>query len=177
MPGPRFLDGESVELHTIEREDAEFMQQLINDPRIRQTLQSVDPVTHQQETEWVDSLAEADGWHFLICDDETPLGTIGLSDYNDAWGVAEAGFMIAPEHWNNGYATDALESLCEYAFEERRLNKVVAKAYATNPASLRVLRKVGFTEEGQLRAEAFVEGEYVDIYRCGLLADEWRETE
>lgn len=173
MPGPLFLDGEVVELRTIEHEDVEFLQQLINDPAVRQSLQSVDPVTNQQEAQWVESLAEADGWHFLVCDDETPVGTIGLSEYDDTWGVAEAGFMIAPEHWNNGYATDALEQLCNYGFAERRLNKVVAKAYETNPASQRVLEKVGFSEEGRLRNEAFVGGEHLDIHRYGLLASEW----
>jgi len=81
--------------------------------------------------------------------------------------------MIAPEEWGNGYATDALTAVCGYAFEERRLNKVYATTYATNPASSRVLEKAGFTREGVLRKEGFVDGDYVDMYRYGLLAEEW----
>ncbi len=177
MPGPLFLDGENVGLRTIEHEDVEFLQSLINNPTVRQSIQSVDPMTNQQEAEWIESLGEIDGWHFLVCDGETPVGTIGLNNYDDVWGVAEAGFMIAPEHWDRGYATDALDRLCKYGFAERRLNKVVAKAYETNPASQRVLEKVGFTEEGLLRNEAFVEGEYLDVHRYGLLASEWMDGE
>lgn len=177
MAGPVFLDGEVVDLRTIEHEDVEFMQQLVNDPAVRHSVQNVDPISEQQETEWVDSLSDADGWHFLVCDGETRVGIIGLNEYDDVWGVAEAGYMIAPEHWDSGYATDALTQLCEYGFAERRLNKVVAKAYETNRASQRVLEKVGFAEEGRLRNEAFVEGEYLDLYRYGLLASEWLDTE
>jgi RimJ/RimL family protein N-acetyltransferase len=63
--------------------------------------------------------------------------------------------------------------MCRYAFEERRLDKVVAEAYATNPGSRRVLEKVGFREEGVHRQEAFVGGERVDLVHFGLLAEEF----
>jgi RimJ/RimL family protein N-acetyltransferase len=78
-----------------------------------------------------------------------------------------------PSAWGNGYATDALREICRYGFDERRLNKVVARAYETNPASNRVLEKVGFEQEGTFRQEAFVRGEFVDIHRYGLLAAEF----
>lgn len=83
--------------------------------------------------------------------------------------------MLAPESWGNGYATDALEAVCGYAFEERRLHKVYATAFETNPASRRVLEKAGFTEEGVLRQEGFAAGRHVDLHRYGLLAAEWQE--
>ena len=62
-----------------------------------------------------------------------------------------------------------------YAFDQRRLNKVIANAFDFNAGSRRVLEKVGFTEEGLHREEAFVDGAFVDIYRYGLLAREWRD--
>jgi RimJ/RimL family protein N-acetyltransferase len=173
MPGPVFADGEKVELRTIEDEDVEFLQKLVNHPRVRHGLGSSDPVTRSEEAEWVDSLSEAEGYHFLIADAGTPVGTVGLNDVNESWGVAEAGYFVHPDHWDNGYATAAMRTICAFAFEEKRLNKVVARAYETNPASRRVLEKTGFTEEGCLRNEAFVEGEHVDVHRYGLLAEEW----
>ena len=81
----------------------------------------------------------------------------------------------APEAWGEGYATEATELLVAYGFDQLRFNKVVAHAFAFNAASRRVLEKVGFTEEGVDREEAFIDGEYVDVHRYGLLEREWRE--
>jgi RimJ/RimL family protein N-acetyltransferase len=173
MPGPVFRDGDTVELRTVEEEDVEFLQELVNDPRVRVGLGATEPVTASDERDWVESVGEEGDAHFLICVDGDPVGVLGFQPPNEAWGVTELGYMVVPGEWGNGYATDALRELCGYAFEERRLNKLTANAYETNPASRRVLEKVGFTEEGRLRREAFVEGEHVDVYRYGLLAAEW----
>ena len=173
MPGPVFRNGERVELRTVEEEDVEFPQQTVNDPRVRRNVFLTDPMNRQQEREWVDALGQDGGYHFLVCDDGMPVGIAGLDDPVETWGRAETGYVIQPQYWDSGYATDALRELCCYAFEERRYNKVVARAYETNPASRRVLEKVGFTEEGVFRAEAFVDGEFVDVHRYGLLSGEF----
>ncbi len=175
MPGPVFRRGETVELRTVETDDVEFLQETVTDPRVRTSLAAVDPMNEHQEREWVESLGEDEGVQLLVCVDGDPVGTIGLEPPNQVWGTAEAGYMITPDEWGNGYATDALRALCDHAFGERRLNKVYATAYASNTASRRVMEKAGFREEGILREEGFRDGEHVDVARYGLLADEWRE--
>ncbi|WP_101297830.1 GNAT family N-acetyltransferase [Halegenticoccus soli] len=175
MPGPAFLRGERVELRTIEREDVEFLQRLVDDPKVWPDIGSATPTNGPREEEWVESLGE-DGAkvRFLVCVDGDPVGTIGL-DLNETWGVGELGYMIAPEAWGNGYCTDAVRTVARYAFEERRLHKVAAAVYDYNAGSRRVLEKAGFAEEGVHREEAFVGGEYRDVIRYGLLADELSE--
>lgn len=173
MPGTVFREGEVVELRTVEEEDVEFLQRTVNDPRVRSGTLAVVPKNRADEREWVESLGDGGGVHLMTCVDGDPVGTVGLDPLNEVWGTAEVGYMVAPEQWGNGYATDALATVCGYAFEERRLHKVHASVYETNDASRRVLEKCGFTREGVLREEAFVEGERVDVHRYGLLADEW----
>lgn len=173
MPGPVFRTGDIVELRTVEEEDVEFLQQTLNDPHVRMNIAATEPINRITEHKWVESQGETDDTHFLICVEGDPVGEIGLKPPNEVWGTAEVGYMIAPGEWGNGYGTDALTAVCGYAFEERRLNKVYATTYATNPASIRVLEKAGFTEEGVLRKEGFVEGNHVDMYRYGMLAEEW----
>jgi RimJ/RimL family protein N-acetyltransferase len=172
MPGPVFLDGERISLRTPEEEDVEFLQRNINDPRVRHPIGTVAPMSASDEEEWVDG-ANDEGVSLLICVGEDPAGTIGLSDINELWGCAEVGYWLTPKAWEKGYATAATKLLVEYGFDQRRLNKVLAHAFAFNAGSRRVLEKVGFSEEGIHRAEAFVNGEFVDIHRYGLLADEY----
>jgi RimJ/RimL family protein N-acetyltransferase len=173
MPGPVFLDGEQVTLRTPEAEDVAFLQRNVNDPKIRRAIATVTPVTATEEQEWVEG-ANEEGVSLLICADAEPVGTIGLSDINETWGHAEVGYWVTPDSWGEGYATAATTLLVGYGFDQRRLNKVVAYAFDFNAGSRRVLEKVGFVEEGVHREEAFVDGEFVDVHRYGLLAREWR---
>lgn len=176
MPGPVFLSGDSVTLRTIEEGDLEFLQRDVNDPSVRRSLASVRPVNAEQERDWFERMSEGDDVSLLVCVEEEPVGTIGLSDIDETWGRAEVGYWVTPEAWGEGYATEATALICGYAFDQRRLHKVVASAFATNAGSRRVLEKVGFVEEGVHREEAFVNGEYVDVHWYGLLAGEWQET-
>jgi len=173
MPGPLFAEGETVELRPIEEEDLPFMQEIGNDPRVRAGTTAREPTTETEQQEWYESICEDDNVHLLICADGDPVGSIGLHLKHDAWGNGEIGYSVAPEAWGNGYATDAVREISRYGFDERRLNKIYARAYETNPASNRVLEKAGFEQEGTFRKEAFVDGEFVDLYRYGLLAEEF----
>ncbi|TYL39727.1 GNAT family N-acetyltransferase [Natronococcus pandeyae] len=175
MPGVTFLRGDLVELRPIECDDAAFLAGLVNDPRIRRYLGTADPLNRTQKRERIESLDDAEELQFVIAVDGEPVGSIGLYEPNETWGTTELGYMIDPDHWGEGYATDAVSQACRYAFAERRFEKVSASVYETNPASRRVLEKAGFTEEGRLRDEAFVEGDRVDLHRYGLLAEEWFE--
>jgi len=176
MPGPVFLDGDDVALRTVEREDLDFCQRGLNDPAVRAGLGAVDPMTSDDEESWYEEVVvESDSVQLLVCVDGDPVGMIGLMDFNERWGTAELGYWLAPEYHGNGYATAAADRLVDYGFAERRLHKVYANAFAFNDPSQCVLEKVGFDREGVHRDQAFIDGEHVDVYRYGLLAEEWRE--
>lgn len=173
MPGPVFREGGQVELRTVEEEDLDFLQRLRNDPRVRAGLGSADPVNGEEEREWFESITDDGDVHLLICVDGEAVGSIGCHVESEVWDLAEVGYSLDPGKWNNGYTTDALGELATYAFDQRGLHKLFARVYETNPASRRVLEKVGFEREGVFRREAFVDGEYVDLQRYGLLATEF----
>ena len=166
MPGATFLSGEAVDLRTVEEEDVPFLQRTINDPRVRRNLMAYAPKNAQQEEEWVEALADRDG---------VPVGSVGMKEPNEVWGCAEIGYYVDPEHWGNGYATEAVALLVGYAFDERRLHKLSADVLADNEASARVLEKVGFEREGVRREHAFAGGEHVDVLNYGLVVDDWRD--
>ena len=76
------------------------------------------------------------------------IGCAGLAE--TATGV-ELGYWIARPHWNRGYATEGARGVIEVA---RLLGhaRVEAGHYLDNPASGRVLRKLGFQPTGSVRA-------------------------
>ena len=78
------------------------------------------------------------------------IGCIGFGS-RDQKGEPELGYWIARDFWGRGYATEAGRGACEVA---RSLghDRLVASHYLDNPASGRVLRKIGFVETGEIRS-------------------------
>ena len=175
MPGPVFIPGDAVDLHTIEEEDLDFLQRNVNDPAVWRRIGRADPVNAQQEREFFDEIVSGDGGvHLLVCADGEPVGTVGLNDIGDSGGSAELGYWIAPDHHRQGYGTEAAELTTGYGFDQLGLHRVAARVFEFNDASCKLLERLGFTREGTHREAAFVDGEYRDTYWYGLLEEEWR---
>lgn len=75
----------------------------------------------------------------------TLIGGVGL--VHRAAGV-ELGYWIGPEHWGRGYATEAAAALIRAARDSLRLDRLISAHFVDNPASGRVLDKLGFTATG-----------------------------
>jgi len=86
---------------------------------------------------------------------------------------AELGYWIGVPHWGNGYATEAARELVRYGFEKLGLHRIYASHTASNPASGKVLRKVGMKHEGRMRGHLVKWGEYQDLEFYGMLRGEW----
>jgi RimJ/RimL family protein N-acetyltransferase len=76
------------------------------------------------------------------------IGTIGFA--RRPGGEVELGYWIARAHWNRGYATEAGEAVLHMARDTCRLPRLVAGHFLDNPASGRVLEKLGFRPTGAI---------------------------
>jgi RimJ/RimL family protein N-acetyltransferase len=74
------------------------------------------------------------------------IGTVGLGRRPD--GPLELGYWIVRRHWNKGYATEAGAALIAAARDGLRLKRLRAGHFLDNPASGRVLEKLGFRFTG-----------------------------
>lgn len=186
MPGSVFASGERVTLRTIEEEDLDFLGRFRNHPDIRIPLTDSDVRNRNQLEEYFEEqISDDDGINLLVCLDEggdenedtEPVGEVAIPWIRDTHGTGMLMYWIAPAHQGEGYVTEASKLLLDYAFRERRLHKIWAHVIESNPGSQRVLEKLGFTEEGRLREECFVDGEFEDMYRYGLLAEAWQQED
>ncbi|WZY00265.1 GNAT family protein [Bacillus sp. FSL W7-1360] len=85
----------------------------------------------------------------------------------------ELGYWIGKPHWGKGYATEAARAMLAYCFNELKLHKCMARAFAHNPASWRVMEKIGLKEEGLMRQHFMRDGMYIDSKCYGLLREEY----
>ena len=99
------------------------------------------------------------------------VGAIGLSIHKKNR-VAELGYWIGKPHWNKGYATQAAEALLEYAFEHLSITRHMTG----NPASGRVMEKIGMQFEGVLRQSSYRWGSFRDIAMYSILREEFQDS-
>lgn len=102
------------------------------------------------------------------------VGAIGLV-LQPAHRRAEMGYWVGTPYWGQGYCTEAARAVLAYAFEVLALHRVWACHFARNPASGRVMQKIGMTREGRLREHLNRWGRFEDVETYGILAAEWRE--
>ena len=180
MPGPVFIEGDRIELRTIEEEDIEFFTRARNHPEVRRHIhvfRTPRSVTREKETFFENTEETNDTASLLVCIDDERMGSVQLSPIVDTRRWANLAYWIAPDQQGNGYATEGCELVVEYGFKELQLHRISGVAMTPNVASRRVLERLGFVHEGTKRERAFAEGEYVDEEQYGLLEDEWRERQ
>jgi RimJ/RimL family protein N-acetyltransferase len=100
------------------------------------------------------------------------LGAIGLV-INRPHDHAEMGYWVGVPYWNRGYCTEAAGALLTLAFGELGLHRVFAHHLVRNPASGRVMQKLGMRFEGINRHAIKKWDVFEDIACYGILADEW----
>lgn len=83
---------------------------------------------------------------FVMVYGQQVIGNCGVGQ-NDA-GAYELGYMIGRSWWGQGLATEAAAALCSHAFRTLPLDRILAGVFYDNPASMRVLKKIGFRVTG-----------------------------
>ena len=87
---------------------------------------------------------------------------------------AEMGYWIGVPYWNRGFATEAAAAVLAYGFGKLGLHRILARHFGRNPASGRVLRKLGMIHEGTLREHVVRWGQLEDLECYAILEHEWR---
>ncbi len=83
------------------------------------------------------------------------IGGVSIADRaEDEGGDSELGYWIVPSHWGRGYATEAGRAVVAAARDSLRIDRLVSGHFIDNPASGRVLRKLGFAPTGVVEQRA-----------------------
>jgi len=87
---------------------------------------------------------------------------------------AELGYWIAVDCWNRGYATEASQRLVDFGFETLGLHRIESRHFLRNPASGRVMEKLGMTREGVERDHIIKWDRFESLAVYSILESEWR---
>ncbi len=169
------LQTQRLTLRPFTLDDAPAVQKLAGDPAIADTTLNIPhPYADGMAEAWIkgqaDAFARKGNYTYAITrrDDGILLGAIGLTQ-DQRHNRAEMGYWIGKLYWGQGYATEAARALLAYGFEALQLNKIYATYFKRNPASGRVMQKIGMTYEGLLRQHVRNGQRYEDLLYYGIL--------
>ncbi|WP_186671782.1 GNAT family N-acetyltransferase [Sporosarcina sp. BP05] len=111
-------------------------------------------------------------WAITLNDGNHFVGTIGLNNLALGMKKAEVGFEIHPDFWRSGITSEALQKVLDYSFDELGLHRMGAVTFPANRASIGLLKKNGFVEEGKLRSYLFQNGHSHDALMFSILHTE-----
>ncbi len=116
-------------------------------------------------------------WAIVYEPDCKMIGTCGFTCFHCTSDCAEVGYVINPDYWGRGIASEALEMILRFGFSELKLHRIEARFMQGNEPSRHVMEKAGMTFEGYLREAMLIKDNYVTVGVCSILASEWAERQ
>jgi RimJ/RimL family protein N-acetyltransferase len=173
------LKTERLILRPFTLKDSKRVQELAGDPSISDTTLNIPyPYENGIAEIWISNheekfkKKEALVLAITTRNEDNLIGAVSLkinTDFNNA----ELGYWIGKDYWNNGFATEAVNAVLEFGFNEFLLNKIYAHYLARNPSSGKVMQKVGMVKEGLFKQHIIKNGIYEDIIHFAILRDDY----
>jgi [ribosomal protein S5]-alanine N-acetyltransferase len=113
---------------------------------------------------FIDALNNNEGATWGICfpEDNKVIGTIGFWRIAKEHYRAEIGYMLHPDFWKKGIASEAAEAVLKFGFDKLKFHSVEAFLTPENTGSVKLLEKSGFKKEGHFKENYFFEGAFSD---------------
>lgn len=179
MANTTSLSGKRVLLRTFQLSDAADVQNLAGNSAIADERTSIPhPYEDGMAEQWISTLApkinrgELASFAVTRISSGELVGAISLR-VDREFDRAALSYWIGVPYWGLGYCTEAASIIVKYGFENLQLNRIYATHLLRNPASGRVLQKIGMSLEGQQRQHRVKGGKYQDLVLYGLLREEW----
>ena len=134
------------------------------------------PQSYEETQQFINVVLDKESnWIYNVLvdpDTDKVIGAIQLA-IDEVNQSAEINFIVHPNYWGDGVATDIAKTIIKYAFKVLKLNRIGAAIDSNNIASGIVLEKLGMKREGMLRKDKLVQDTYRDTLIYGLLRSEY----
>jgi len=178
MPEQPVLETERLTLRPFTLDDVDVVQKLAGAKEVAlNTLTIPHPYTKKDAEDWIAPQQEKfqEGLEATYAITLKPsgelIGAIGLVIKKE-YQLAEMGYWVGKPYWNNGYCSEAAKAVLHCGFHDLGLHRIFAQHFDRNPASGRVLKKIGMQYEGRLRDHIKKWDQYEDVLIYGMLASE-----
>ena len=143
------LQTERLLLRPLVDTDVEALHEFWNDPAVRRYLWEDKPVSTEQVREVVeDSKANFErlgAGYFAVTIIDVPDVLIGFCGYRRFKGSLQPELLygLLPDHWGEGFVTEAAQAVLRHGFEDCAMERVIASTDTPNQRSVRVMQRLG----------------------------------
>lgn len=126
--------------------------------------------------EWADRIfAERSGirWALALRPNNQMIGSCGFHLFDRRHQRVEIGYELHSDYWRQGIMSEAVRALLEFCFDTLDVHRVEADVVEGNVASAALLKKAGFTLEGNWRDRVYMRGVYQSLWQFGFLKPEF----
>ena len=170
---------ERTVIRALEHKDLENRVSWINNSNVRDTLFMHFPISLAETKIWFEKTLTDNTRKDFIIELKESCKPIGFAGYvNIDWVNRKAEPFIAigeVEAWGKGYGTEVVHALLSYGFNEMGMNRMYGFMLDTNHGALKMDLKAGFLEEGLLKEDVFMHGEYHDRIMLGITRSKFKE--
>ena len=170
------LHTQRLTLRPFRLDDAPDVHRMAGDPRIADTTIAIPhPYPEGSAKAWISSHAAAYEaakeitFAVVKTDRGNLVGCVTLLDISKPHARAALGYWTGAEYWSQGFCTEAVVRLIEFAQQEVKTTRIIATCLARNVASSRVMEKAGLKREGCLVQHINKDGCYEDMLFYGLV--------
>jgi RimJ/RimL family protein N-acetyltransferase len=172
------LVGERCYLSPVAAEDGELWAAWLNDLEVTLPLgdEAYMMIPGETAQTWAEEAASRQEPLFTIVEKETEraIGRCLLFGLNHTDRSTMCGLFIGEKSlWGQGYGSEALGLLLDYAFNLLNLNSVMLGVFSFNKRAIASYRKLGFREIGCRRQARIIAGRAYDVILMDLLAEEF----
>ncbi|RBM20664.1 GNAT family N-acetyltransferase [Streptomyces sp. PT12] len=173
------LNGERVRLRALEPGDASALHRWHGDAEVTRWLDTSYPESLAQLARRSEERVANSYTRTVLAietrDEERLIGVLALRDVSPESGSGEVDLYIGEKDaWGRGFGSDALRTLCRFAFDQMRLHSVALWVAAPNAGAIRCYEKVGFRVDGRQREAFRRDGEWHDMLLMTVLEGELR---
>lgn len=163
----------NIYLRPITAEDTDDIIRWRNSEHVRQYFIYQGDFTKEGHLQWLETkIKTGKVAQFIIIEKQTnkAIGSVYLRDIDQNQHKAEYGIFIGEEsEKGKGYGTQSARLMIEYAFANMGLHRIYLRVFADNKRAISSYKKAGFSQEGILRDDVYVQGEYRDIVWMAII--------
>lgn len=162
-------------LRDIKDEELELMRCWRNEPSVRENMYTRHVISSEEHRQWWDRVVKDPTRRYFMYEAASlPLGIVAFTDIDSLNMNASWAFYASPQApRGTGMKMEFLA--LDYAFLQENLHKLYCEVLAFNEAVIKLHKKFNFSVEGIFREHHKVGDQFVDIYRLGLMSEEWVE--
>lgn len=171
---------ERLIIREYKKSDIDSILRVVRQPEIYATTYAIPKDYPRERAEWwvkfvKNNIKNRSAFEFGMFLQQTNryIGNIGLVNVNQPHNRADIAYYIDRDYRNNGYTTEAAMEMLRFGFEELELKRIGGLCMSINPASRRVMEKIGMKFEGTARCELLKDGKYYDIDHLAILDFEY----